>query len=293
MSVEALTWVLKHSASKGTTRCVLMAIADQAGSDGTNAWPSHATLARHANTSVASVKRSIAWLKEHGEVEVEVAMGGTTDCRWDRRPNRYTVLIHGGSKVNPRSDDEGSGVNRGSPANPGSPSAPRGVRNDPDGGSTLSYNPPLTHPDPPIAPTEVDAVEISLRSAVIEAWGADPDQVTPEADALIAKAVSRLETLDATVDDVRRAAKAFRERMPHMTLTPTALTKHWPNLVSSNPARVVPALSEPERFGISLGRSETDHLEAEDAIAGQFDDPPDRATAMDAWKRTRRQGVPA
>ena len=144
-----------------------------------------------------------------------------------------------------------------------------------------------------LAPTPVDAGEIpSLRDAIVAECGLDTTAITRSAEGALAKAVREIADVGGRPEDVRRVAAAFRSRFTVATLTPLALSKHW---CQSTPAaaRPVPALSEAERFGISLGRSEADHLEAEDAIDGQFDDSADRATAMDAWQRTRRQGVPA
>ena len=89
MSYQAVGWVLANSKSKGTTRAVALAIAYHAHADGTDAWPSHATLAREANTSESSVKRSITWLIENGELRKAVKAGGLRQMRADLRPNVY------------------------------------------------------------------------------------------------------------------------------------------------------------------------------------------------------------
>ena len=286
-----MTWVLKHSRSKGTTRCVLLAIADHASSDGTNAWPSHATLARYANTSVASVKRSIAWLKEHEEVGVEVAMGGTTDTRWDRRPNRYTVLMHGGADLTPRGpitvpefSTGGSDVNPGSSDDGGSSVIERGVTGEPRGGSTLSYDPPLNHPDPSFASTDVEAVDnASLGKAILKACELDPTALTSSALGVVAKAVRELQAVGADPAAVPAAATAYRRRYPHATLTATALAKHWPSLV---PATTVPrAVSRAERLGISLRLTTADEDVARAEIEDELDDDAERAVALAAYRR--------
>lgn len=132
--------VLDQSASKGTTRVVLLVIADHASDDGSNAYPRHATIASKANTSVSSVKRSIAWLVEHGELQVQVGAGGSPSCPHDRRPNRYRVTLNGGSLAD--------GPEMDSPDLDGPEMDERGFTGEPDGGSTVTYEPSMNHPEP-------------------------------------------------------------------------------------------------------------------------------------------------
>lgn len=101
-----MAWVFEQSLSEGTDRLVLLAIADQARRDGTNAYPSIRSLAEMANVSVRTVQRSIRSLIELGELRVEHNAGGARDLRDDRRPNRYTILMHGATEVSPRTDAE-------------------------------------------------------------------------------------------------------------------------------------------------------------------------------------------
>lgn len=63
-----------------------MAIADCASDDGTNAWPSLATLAKKTRLDERTVRRILWRLEEGGHIKVEVGAGpyGT---------NRYTVLM--------------------------------------------------------------------------------------------------------------------------------------------------------------------------------------------------------
>jgi hypothetical protein len=93
VSVDVISWVWRSSAATGTDRLVLLAIADAADSDGTNAWPSVATLARKAAVSNRTVQRSIGNLVELGELEVLEQAGGPARMRADRRPNEYRVLM--------------------------------------------------------------------------------------------------------------------------------------------------------------------------------------------------------
>ena len=79
MSVDAVRWVIENSKSKGTTRCVLIALAWHAGRDGTNAWPCVETLGREANADRRTIQRALRWAEEHGEIEpTGLGRNGTT-----------------------------------------------------------------------------------------------------------------------------------------------------------------------------------------------------------------------
>lgn len=76
MSIKVITWVWESSRSSGIDRLVLLAIADAAsGDDGTNAYPSVATLARKAAVSTRTVQRAIRALCELGELEMDQGAG--------------------------------------------------------------------------------------------------------------------------------------------------------------------------------------------------------------------------
>ena len=92
MSNEAMAIALYHSRSSGTTKLVLLGIANHDGDGG--AWPSLATLATYAGgVSERTVSRAIGELVELGEVSVERNAGGLRNCRDDRRPNLYHFLL--------------------------------------------------------------------------------------------------------------------------------------------------------------------------------------------------------
>ena len=75
MSVQAISWVLEQSESRLSARHVLISIANHAKSDGTDAWPSVATIARESRLSVSEVHSSLRELQELGELSVDRAAG--------------------------------------------------------------------------------------------------------------------------------------------------------------------------------------------------------------------------
>jgi hypothetical protein len=81
-----MSWVWQHSTAEGIERLVLLAIADQAGDDGAQAWPSVQRLASKTRVSVRTVQRAIRALEARGELAVQVNAGM-------RGANLYTVLI--------------------------------------------------------------------------------------------------------------------------------------------------------------------------------------------------------
>lgn len=59
MSCEAVKWVLKHSQTRGSTRLVLLSIADHYGVNGQCSWPSIRTIASEAGVSRRTVFRCL------------------------------------------------------------------------------------------------------------------------------------------------------------------------------------------------------------------------------------------
>lgn len=87
MSIKVMNWVWEHSDAAGNERLVLLAIADNADDDGSNAWPSRATLAAKTLLDERTVRRIIKRLEAAGRLRVESGNGRT-------HSNRYTVVMH-------------------------------------------------------------------------------------------------------------------------------------------------------------------------------------------------------
>ena len=80
------TWVWKHSASRGTDRLVLLAVADYASADGTDAWPSDDSLASMCQVDRTTIVRCRRRLRALGELDW--ISGKVTG-----RSNRYRVVM--------------------------------------------------------------------------------------------------------------------------------------------------------------------------------------------------------
>lgn len=117
MSIRVIQWVWDHSQAGGADRLVLLAIADNANHDGSDAWPSVEELSRKARVSERTVQRCIGNLEALGELVVERNAGGSRTTPGNRRPNRYAVIMQGCQSVTPVTD---AGV---TPVQPGVTSA--------------------------------------------------------------------------------------------------------------------------------------------------------------------------
>lgn len=74
-------------------KMVLLIIADHANDEGTQAYPSQATMAAKASISIRTVQRSVNTLVNRGFIRVFKGAGGSADCRDDRRPHLYQINI--------------------------------------------------------------------------------------------------------------------------------------------------------------------------------------------------------
>jgi hypothetical protein len=91
VSIEVIARVLHHSRASGTTKLVLVGIANHCGDGG--AYPSVATLMKYAGVSERTVQNALRDLKELGELIVAKNRGGSKNLDNGRRPNLYTVRV--------------------------------------------------------------------------------------------------------------------------------------------------------------------------------------------------------
>lgn len=75
-------------------KMVLLVIADHANDEGTQAYPSQATIAMKASISVRTVQRSVNSLVDRGYIRMFKGAGGSANCREDRRPHLYQININ-------------------------------------------------------------------------------------------------------------------------------------------------------------------------------------------------------
>lgn len=88
-------------------KMVLLVIADHANDEGTQAYPSQATIAAKASISIRTVQRAVNTLCAQGYIRMFKHAGGSADCREDRRPHLYQININAlrGDTVTRRTSD--------------------------------------------------------------------------------------------------------------------------------------------------------------------------------------------
>lgn len=90
MSNRVLNWVFEESPATGNDRLVLIAIADEADDDGTNAFPSVDRIARKARVPKRTTLRCLQRLEEAGELVVT-----RPEKRGRGHFNTYAVVMNG------------------------------------------------------------------------------------------------------------------------------------------------------------------------------------------------------
>lgn len=85
-----------------------------------------------------------------------------------------------------------------------------------------------------------------IFDALVEVCAIDASQLTSSARGALNKARKELVALGASDEDVRRKADAYRAAYPGISLTPSALVKHWPALGSPTTIKPKPKPSGPE-----------------------------------------------
>jgi hypothetical protein len=115
MSIEAISYVLRHSEATLSARLVLLVLADHAHADGSESYPAVDSIAREARLSRRAVQVALRKLEDEGEIVRDgVGRNGTT-C--------YRLTMSGGADRAPRAKD---GTQRAqNPASRGEGSAPK------------------------------------------------------------------------------------------------------------------------------------------------------------------------
>lgn len=84
MSVKVMNWVFSGSRSRKSGRLLMLALADRANDEGTDAWPSEKTLAAKVGVDERTVRRQLRALQRLGELRYEQRPGLT---------NYYTIIM--------------------------------------------------------------------------------------------------------------------------------------------------------------------------------------------------------
>jgi DNA-binding transcriptional MocR family regulator len=208
MSIEALNWAWEQPVTKAANKLVLLALADHANGDG-ECWPSMKRIADRSDISARHVSRAINELVDLGLVEkANRRRHGGQYRGWD-----YRLNIQQTSATSGHGRPVTSGHGRPSPAD-------AGVRSEP---SENRKEEPLADKPPESDTRKKD----DLFEVIAEACGISLTGMTRTARGQLNKACKELREVQATPDQVKAKAKAYRAQYPNATLTPTALIKHW------------------------------------------------------------------
>lgn len=103
MSIEAINWALtaapipRDRRDASSLAAVLIGLANHAGPDGTNAFPSVATLTQYTRLSERSVQNALRTLEELGLIRPgDPNIVAAHVRRADRRPRGWDLAIHSG-----------------------------------------------------------------------------------------------------------------------------------------------------------------------------------------------------
>ena len=91
MSIESVAIALHHSKAKGTTKLVLIGLANHDGDGGS--FPKIATLAKYAGVHPRHVVRCLNQLGALGEIIIHQSQGGTARTPEHVRPNLYEFIL--------------------------------------------------------------------------------------------------------------------------------------------------------------------------------------------------------
>lgn len=177
MSIRVMDRVWSYSQAKGIDRLVLLAIADHASDDGSNAWPSIATLARKTGVSGRTVQRSIQRLVEMGELSYKSPNGKT---------HQFRVLIKGVTDSHPRQSVTPDTVPPPTDSHPRQAVTPDTV--SPEGWQPVTPGGDAVSPEPSLEPTTEPSIEPSSSAAA----RADVERIcTHLADRIVANGSKR------------------------------------------------------------------------------------------------------
>lgn len=239
MSIQAVSWVLEHSKSKASTRCVLIAIANNVGGDG-EGWAYVDKVCAEANVHEDTYKDAVRWAIDAGELERDVREGGPRRMSGRYRPNLFrfpgmqTATQEGGESPPSQTSTAHNRESGDLPPTVGGESPPT------VGGDRPPTLYPLgTEENRPSRPAPAGRKTTTRRrdelwEAVLTECGLTDTTPTASARGAWNRAVKELRDLEVTPDDVTARARLFRHRWPGATLTPTALARRWPELAAQS-----------------------------------------------------------
>jgi DNA-binding transcriptional MocR family regulator len=211
-----MSWAFKQPVEPGP-KLVLLALADHANGQTGLCIPGQKSLAKQCSMSVRTVQRHIQVLEDANLLRREARMRGEGR---GRTSDRYYLGDQGDKSGLTRQVDATNATNQ-----------------DDQHDTVGVAEPEENRKEEPIAatpPKESAKNRDEVFEAVAEACGHNLKSLTRTARGQLNKAVKELKEVEATVQQISGKAAAFRKQYPGMTLTPTALIKHWAALADES-----------------------------------------------------------
>ena len=96
MSIQAVAWVLKQKIGDATAKHVLMCLANYAGEDGENAFPSVKRLEADTELSERTIREKLSWLVDKGFIKFgDQSIAAAYAKRKDRITVCYDFVLRG------------------------------------------------------------------------------------------------------------------------------------------------------------------------------------------------------
>lgn len=96
MSIQAVAWVLKQKVGDHVAKHVLMCLANYAGEDGENAFPSVARLEKDTELAERTIREKLGWLVDKGFIRFgDQSMSAAYAKRKDRITVCYDFILRG------------------------------------------------------------------------------------------------------------------------------------------------------------------------------------------------------
>lgn len=223
MSVYCTTRVWKKSKATGNDKLVLLAIADNAWEDGTNAFPSVGHIAHKTGLDKRTVKRIVKKLIEIGELKRQLR---------HNQSSLFTVLIQDSWPDNPMNiqiDDEDDELIIGETVEAPATAVPAVVKKAPVKKKASPAVKKERLPDP-------------VWDAIMDVCGIDQTTLNQSERSKYGGCCKLLKESQATSDEIYVRAQRYRKRYDGIVLTPAALVNHWSSLSQDDAtAQAVPA----------------------------------------------------
>jgi DNA-binding transcriptional ArsR family regulator len=206
MSLALMSWAFGQPIEPGP-KLVLLALADHANGQTGLCIPGQKLLAEQCSMSVRTVQRHIQTLEDAGLLRREARMRGEGR---GRTSDRYYLGDQHDKTGLTRQDGTTNATNQ-----------------DDQHDTVVVAEPEENRKEEPIAAAPRKKEPDLLFEAVATACKIDWTALTPSGRGPINRAVKELRDIGVTPDQVGGRAAAYRRTYPDISLTPTALAKHW------------------------------------------------------------------